>query len=197
MKDRPSDHYSTVAVVLHWLIAGLILWNVLIAWSADDLHGMAKLAKLQPHKTIGITVLILSVSRLIWRLVHRPPPLDPHMKPWERFLAHLVHVSLYVLMIGLPLSGWAMSSASKLITIYPIRLGPVVWPAMSFLTNLPADQMRSTHETLEAAHHLLAKVMVYGLVPLHILGALKHQFVDRRDEFYRMLPFLPRRRPLS
>lgn len=195
MRDRTRDHYSAVAVILHWLIAGLIIWNVLIAWSADDLHGMAKLAKLQPHKTIGITVLILSVARLIWRLTHRPPVLNPDMKPWERFLAHFVHWLLYALMIGLPLSGWAMSSASKLITIYPIRLGPVVWPAMSFLTNLPAAQMRDAHEVLEQAHHLLAKVMVYGLVPLHILGALKHQFIDRQDEFYRMLPFLPRRKP--
>ena len=194
---RPErDHYSTVAVILHWLIAGLIIWNVLIGWSADELRGMEKLAKLQPHKTIGITVLILSVIRLIWRLTHRPPVLNPHMKPWERFLAHLVHWSLYAAMIAIPLSGWAMSSASKLITIYPIRLGPVEWPAMSFLTNLPPDQMRQAHEVLENGHKLMAKVMIYGLVPLHILGALKHQFIDRQDEFYRMLPFLPRRKTL-
>ena len=194
--SRPArDHYSTVAVILHWLIAGLIIWNVLIGWSADELRGMEKLAKLQPHKTIGITILILSVARLIWRLTHRPPVLNPHMKPWERSLAHFVHWSLYFVMIALPLSGWAMVSASKLVTIYPIMLGPIEWPAMSFLTNLPPDQMGEVHEVLEEAHHLLAKVIVYVLVPLHILGALKHQFIDRQDELHRMLPFLPRRKP--
>ena len=88
-----------------------------------------------------------------------------------------------------------MASASKLVTIYPIMLGPIEWPAMSFLTNLPPDQMRDVHEVLEEAHHLLAKLIVYVLVPLHILGALKHQFIDRQDELHRMLPFLPRRKP--
>ena len=194
--NKPArGHYSTVAVILHWLIAGLIIWNVLIGWSADELRGMEKLARLQSHKTIGITILLLSVARLIWRLTHRPPVLNPHMKPWERFLAHLVHWSLYAVMIGLPLSGWAMASASKLVTIYPIMLGPVEGPAMSFLTNRPPDQMRDVHEVLEEAHHLLAKLIVYVLVPLHILGALKHQFIDRQDELHRMLPFLPRRKP--
>lgn len=190
----PADRYSTVAVILHWLIAGLIIWNVLIGWSADELRGMEKLRAIQPHKTIGITILLLSLARLGWRLTHKPPPLDPSMKAWEKALAHTVHWGLYVLMIGLPLTGWAMSSASKLITIYPIMLGPIEWPALSFLTNLPADQMRPTHDALEAAHKLMAKAIVYVLAPLHILGALKHQFVDKHDELRRMIPFLPRRK---
>lgn len=189
-----GDRYSTVAVIFHWLIAGLIIWNVLIGWSADELQGMAKLRAIQPHKTIGISILLLSLARLAWRLTHKPPPLDPSMKGWEKALAHAVHWGLYVLMIGLPLTGWAMSSASKLILTFPIMLGPIEWPAMSFLTDLPPDQMRASHEVLEAAHKLLAKAIVYVLVPLHILGALKHQFIDKHDEFARMIPFLPRRK---
>lgn len=191
----PRDRYSTIAMLLHWLIAGLIVWNVLIGWSADELRGMEKLNAIQPHKTIGITILLLSLVRLAWRLTHRPPPLDPDMKGWERALAHTIHWSLYIVMIALPLSGWAMVSASKLVTIYPIMLGPLEWPAMSFLTNLPSEQMNSAHEVLENGHKLMAKVMIYGLVPLHILGALKHQFIDKKDEFYRMVPFLRRRKP--
>lgn len=87
-----------------------------------------------------------------------------------------------------------MVSASKLITVYPIDMfGLFDWPALSFLTNLPADQMKATHELLEEAHHLIAKVIVYGLVPLHVLGALKHQFIDKDNELARMIPFLARK----
>ena len=117
-----------------------------------------------------------------------------HLARWERVLARTVHVLFYVVMIGLPLSGWAMVSASKLASVYPIHLGPVTWPMITPLSHLPAGQLHTTHETLVATHKLLGKVIVYGLIPLHILGALKHQFFDRADELHRMIPFWPRHR---
>ena len=89
---------------------------------------------------------------------------------------------------------WAMVSASKLISVYPIDMfGLFNWPALSFLTNLPADQMKPSHDLLSEAHHLMAKVIVYGLVPLHVLGALKHQFIDKDNTLARMIPFLARK----
>jgi cytochrome b561 len=143
---------------------------------------------------LGITVLLLTLARLGWRLTHRPPAISPHLKPWERRLARVVHWGFYVILLALPLSGWAMVSASKLITVFPIDMfGLFNWPALSFLTNLPADQMKSTHDLLEDAHHLMAKIVVYGLVPLHVLGALKHQFIDKDNELARMIPFLARK----
>jgi len=186
--------YSTVAVILHWLIAALLVWIVLLGWEASDVQGSAKIAPLQLHKPLGITVLLLTLARLGWRLTHRPPAISPHLKPWERRLARVVHCGFYVILLALPLSGWAMVSASKLITVFPIDMfGLFNWPALSFLTNLPADQMKSTHDLLEDAHHLMAKIVVYGLVPLHVLGALKHQFIDKDNELARMIPFLARK----
>ncbi len=191
----PPDRYSTVAVLLHWTIAVLVVWNVLIAWGAEDLKGMELVRALQPHKTIGVTILLLTLARLGWRLFMKPPPMLKSLAPWEHWLARTVHVLFYVVLLGIPLSGWAMVSASKLVSVYPIHLGPVTWPAIAPLADLPHDQQHAVHETLEAAHEWLGRAMIYVLVPLHVLGALKHQFIGRDDELRRMIPLWPRRTP--
>jgi cytochrome b561 len=190
--NSPPDRYSYVAMAFHWAIAALLVWNVLIAWNAEDLRGMARAAALQPHKTIGIVVLLLSIGRLLWRLVMKPPRMPDTMAPWERQLARAVHVLFYVVIIGLPLSGWALVSAGKLYSVYPVRLGPIVMPQLPI--NMLGGNPRDVHEVLETAHKLLGKAIIYGLIPLHILGALKHQFIDKADELGRMIPFWPRRR---
>lgn len=185
------SRYSAVAMTFHWVIAALIISNVALAWTANELPRQEAAGLMAWHKTFGITILILSLGRLAWRLSHRPPPFSPHLKPWERWLAHTVHWGFYVLMIGLPLTGWALSSASPLIKVYPIDMyGLFHWPAIGPLASLPPAEMKAAHETWEEVHHLLAKVLVYGLVPLHILGALKHQFLDKDNELGRMIPFL-------
>ena len=191
--DLPAgrSRYSAVAMAFHWVIAALIITNVALAWTADELPRSTAAGLMAWHKTFGVTILLLSLGRLAWRLTHRPPPFSPHLKPWERWLAHTVHWAFYVLMIGLPLTGWALVSASPLIKVYPIDMyGLVHWPAIGPLANLPPDQMKAAHETWEEVHHLLAKVMIYGLIPLHILGALKHQFLDKDNELGRMIPGL-------
>jgi len=186
-----QTRYSMVAMGFHWLIAGLIIANVLLAWQAEDLQGAAKLPIMQWHKTLGISILVLSLARLVWRFVNKPPPLSPTLKPWERILAQTIHWAFYVAMIGIPLTGWIMVSATPLIKVYPIQMfGLFDWPAIGFLGDLPRDQMKATHEVFETVHKLAAKVMIYGLFPLHILGALKHQFIDKDAQFARMIPFL-------
>lgn len=185
------SRYSAVAMAFHWVIAILIIANVALAWTAEDLPRSTAAGLMAWHKTFGVTVLLLSLGRLAWRLTHRPPVLNPHLKAWERILAHTVHWGFYVLMIGLPLTGWALVSASPLIRVYPIDMyGLFHWPALGPLANLPPAEMKAAHETWEEVHHLLAKVLVYGLIPLHILGALKHQFLDKDNELGRMIPFL-------
>ncbi|HEX6865912.1 MAG TPA: cytochrome b [Caulobacteraceae bacterium] len=190
----PPDRYSMVAIILHWTIAALILTNVGIAWAADEVRGPDRVAALQPHKVIGITVLLLTLARLAWRLVMKPPRMPDTMAPWERVLARTVHVLFYVVMVALPLSGWAMVSASPLAGAYPIHLGPFEWPMIQPLADLPRQERRDVQEFLEEAHELLAQSIIYVLVPLHVAGALKHQFIDRGDELGRMIPFWPRRR---
>jgi cytochrome b561 len=191
MPHVSQNRYSGVAMALHWLIAIAIIANVGFAWYANSLHGLAKMPTLQIHKSLGITILLLSFVRLGWRFAKPPPPLNPNLKPWERRLAAVVHVLFYVAMIGLPLTGWAMVSATPLIHVYPINMfGLFHWPEIGPLANLPKAQMHQAHEAFEAAHGLLAKLIVYGLIPLHVLGALKHQFVDKDNDLGRMIPFL-------
>ena len=187
-----KDRYSTVAIILHWVIAALILTNIGIAWYFNTLHGMAKLSPLRWHQSIGLTVLILSFARLVWRLVNPPPKLPDYMAAWERWLAIVTHVGFYVIMIGLPLTGWAMRSASPLHFILPINIFGLPWPAIGPIASLPADQMKAAEQTFEAAHQLLGK-LAYGLIVLHVAGALKHQLISRDDVVARMVPFLKRK----
>jgi cytochrome b561 len=188
-----QTRYSTVAILLHWTIAVLLVVNVGLAWYADSLEGAAKIAPLQLHKPIGVTILLLTLARLTWRRINPPPLLSPTLLPWERMLSKTVHALFYVMLLAIPLTGWAMVSASKLIQVYPIDMfGLFNWPAIPWLAQLPPDRMPATHELFEEAHPLLAKVIIYGLIPLHILGALKHQFLDKDNELARMIPFLRR-----
>ena len=189
-----GERYSAVAIILHWLIAALLLSNIAIAWYFGTLHGEAKTVPVQLHKSIGITVLILSLARLAWRLAVRPPHMPAFFSGWERLLSQVVHVLFYVVMIGMPLSGWAFSSASPLIKVFPITLFNVVpWPTIAPLANLPHDQMKTAHAVFLKTHMLLAW-LAYGLIALHVAGALKHQFINRDGMAGRMIPFL-RRRP--
>ena len=190
MTDQRS-RYSAVAMIFHWVIAALIISNVALAWTANELPKSEAVGLIQWHKTFGVTILILSLARLGWRLTHRPPPLGAHLKSWERWLARTVHWGFYALMIGLPLTGWLYVSASPLIKVFPISFyGLFDWPVLPFIADLPQADRTAAGKFWQEVHHLLAKVLVYGLVPLHILGALKHQFLDKDNELGRMIPFL-------
>ncbi|HEX2816061.1 MAG TPA: cytochrome b/b6 domain-containing protein, partial [Phenylobacterium sp.] len=107
-----SSRYATVAIVLHWLIALAIVAQVSIAWrmGAKTPEGFALI---QLHKSIGISILVLSIIRLGWRLTNPPPPEPPGLATWERVLSQIVHWAFYVIMIGMPLTGWLMVSASR------------------------------------------------------------------------------------
>jgi len=186
------DRYSHVAIALHWTIAILLLSNIGIAWYFNTLHGMARLSPIALHQSIGLTVLVLSVARLVWRLVNPPPKLPGYVTGWEKLLSTVVHWSFYVVMIGLPLTGWAMRSASPLHHILPIKLFFIPWPAIGPLASMAPDQAKSAEHLFEAAHGLLGK-LAYGLIVLHVAGALKHQFISRDDVVARMIPILKRR----
>jgi len=189
------ERYSSVAILLHWLIAALILTNIGVAWYFNTLHGTAKIEPVQLHKSIGITVLLLSLVRVGWRIANPPPPLPDYVTGWEKRLSAATHLGFYVIMLGLPLSGWAMSSASPLIHVFPIMLFHTIpWPTIAPLASLPHDQMKQAHEVFELAHGLLGK-LTYALVLLHVAGALKHQFISNDDVVARMIPLLARKTP--
>ena len=182
--------YNSVAMSLHWVIAALIIANILLAWYFNTLNGAAKIPPVQLHKSFGITILLLSLARLVWRFVAPPPALPATVQRWERAVAGLVYILFYVVMIGMPMTGWALSSASPLIAIYPIKLFNVVpWPAIGYLTHLPRDQMKSAHTLFINLHGLGAK-LAYALIVLHVLAAARHWLILRDGVVGRMIPFL-------
>jgi cytochrome b561 len=179
--------FSPVAIALHWAIALLIFANIALAWRFDALkEGLAWFRLIQLHKSIGITVLLLSVLRLVWRVVHPPPAYPPQMRRWERAAASTVHWGFYGLMLGLPLTGWAMVSASP--TNLPTLLfRKVRWPHLGFIHDLPLDQRRPLTDALAFTHEQLAN-LAYVLIVLHVAAALRHQFFTRDRVLWRMLP---------
>ena len=185
--------YSSVAIALHWLIALLMLSNIALAWYFGTLKGPDAIPPIQLHKSIGITVLLLTLLRIGWRLTHRAPPLPAEMKGWERWAARATHFVFYLLMLGMPLSGWAMVSASPLIKVHPTVLyGVIHWPAAPF-PGFDSDHLHDAHKLFEKTHSLLAWV-AYATIALHVAAALKHQLIDRDDVLSRMIPIL-RRKP--
>jgi cytochrome b561/polyisoprenoid-binding protein YceI len=182
----PRDRYSTVAIVLHWLIAAALVFQVLVAWRMHDLKTPLGFALTQLHKSVGITILLLSLARLGWRLANPPPPEPAALAGWERILAAIVHVGLYVIMIGMPITGWIMVSASR-IDIPTLLYGVVPWP------HLPVAHLEPVAKAAwrgfgHESHEWLA-YGAYTLIVLHVAGALKHQFFDRN------MPVLSRMAP--
>ncbi len=175
---------------MHWLIAALIITNIGLAWYFNSLTGLPKIPPIQLHKSIGITVLLLSLARLAWRLASPPPPLPDSVAGWQRMAAGAVYVLFYMVMIGMPLSGWALSSASVIIRFKPIMLfGLIHWPAIASLASLPPAEMKQAHDAFTTVHDLLA-LLAYALIVLHVAAALRHFFLLRDGVMGRMVPFL-------
>ena len=178
---RSPAPYGAVAIALHWLIALLIALNYMAAWISEDMSKADAAKVMANHKAIGITVLLLTVVRIGWRLAHRGPELLP-MARWERVLAHATHGFLYLLMLAIPLAGWLMHSAFSGGAPVPV-FGLFSYPGlpMALDKHLAEDVFGAIHGTLATA--------MLGLMGLHVLGALKHQFVDKVPELQRILPW--------
>lgn len=187
MSTTPS-RYSTVAIVLHWTIAALIIGNIAAAWTFANMpKGLAQYNVVQLHKSIGMTVLVLTLARIAWRLGHKPPALPP-MPAWQKGLAHGVHAGLYLVMLVMPLSGWVMASASKR-NLPTMIFGTFQLPFIGPIHDLPPPAKALWDDVASETHEILAK-LAYVLIVLHVAAALKHHFVDRDSVLVRMAPFL-------
>lgn len=166
-----AARYSRGAVILHWLIAVLIALNFVAAFVAEDMPDAQAAQVMGNHKAIGITVLLLTVLRVIWRLTHRPPPLADTLAAWEVALSRVTHGLLYLLMLAIPLSGWLMHSAwsgGKPVSLF----GLIGWPGYPFAAN------KDLAHTFGEGHEVMAFAML-GLLVLHVAGALKHRLIDK------------------
>lgn len=170
--------YGAVAQFLHWLIVALIITQFILASKADDLPlGPAKIGVLAQHKSFGMTIFMLAVLRLLWRLANPVPRLPSTTPHWQRIAAHLSHLALYGLILITPLFGWMMSSA---------RNFPVSWFGMFTFPDLVQPD-RARYEFFHDVHETLA-ISLLVIAALHVAAALKHHFIDRDDVLRRMLP---------
>jgi cytochrome b561 len=178
-----AQRYSPVAMWLHWIIALLLIGNLLLGLFHEDFSKPVRAEMMFYHKATGITVLGLTFLRLVWRAMHRPPPFDPVLKRWEVKLARLIHALFYALLLAIPLSGWILTSTSDRATSFF---------GLFDIAPLPVSRARDVHELFEGVHEILGKVMI-GLILLHVAGALKHHFDGHRHLMGRMAPWLYRR----
>jgi len=174
-----KQNYTQLAKILHWLIAGLIFSQYVLAELAENAekqnHVVQQLGLLANHKSIGMTILALAILRLVWRAFNRPPPLPESMVSWQRRASEYAHVLLYLLIFSIPLTGWLMSSAKS----YSVSwFHTLVFPDLVDPSEQLADTMYLLHDSLTK--------LLFILVVVHILAALKHQIFDRDEILKRM-----------
>jgi cytochrome b561 len=180
--------YGNVAMTLHWLIAAAIVFNLCLGLYVANIQSDQDpnhFGFIQFHKSVGLTVLVLSLVRLGWRLVNPVPPLPDTLSPTVKVLARGTHYLLYSLMIAIPLAGWALVSSSPL-GLPTSYFGLFHWPHLPFLSDLSRAQKAPLRREFFSIHMYLAFSAI-ALIALHIAGALYHQ---RRgdDVLHRMLP---------
>lgn len=169
-----TDRYNRVAVVLHWLIAALVLFNLFVGLFHESL--LDGVPVMGTHKAFGMLILLLTLVRIGWRFGHPVPPMPADTAAWERMTAKATHIAFYLLLLILPLSGWVMSSGAR--TPRPISMF-----GLFDVPLLPVSKAAggAAHE----AHEVLGYVFVV-LVILHIAAALRHQFLLKDGMMDRM-----------
>jgi cytochrome b561 len=172
------ERYGRVAIALHWLIAALISAQIAFGWFLGEVPRGTPMRGIYVnlHKSTGLTIALLIVFRLGWRLTHPPPPLPSFMPAWERVASRVNHLALYVCMLVMPASGYIASNFSK----FGIKLFNVV-----LLPPWGVDDKRIY--AVFNTTHVVTSYLLVGLIALHVLAAVRHAF--RRDGvFARMWP---------
>ncbi len=191
---RP-ERYNTVSILLHWLVAIGVAAQIAMGLSMThfSLSTGRRFELYQLHKSIGITVLALVLVRVGWRATHPPPSLPDATPLAERRLAHGAHLLLYALLVGMPLTGWAVVSASPF-NIPTVLYGVLPWP---HLPVLPFLHNKKAVEAVLSAIHAYGGWFLTGLVGLHAAAALRHHLVLGDNVLWRMLPLGRRPSPTA
>ncbi len=175
-----TDRYTTPAIALHWVLALAIVVSFSVGLYMHELPFSPFRLKLYNwHKWAGVTILFLSVLRLVWRVTHRPPALPASMAQampaWQHTAHHATHHLLYALFFIVPLTGWAYSSAAGF---------PIVWFGVLPLPDFVGAD-KALAEVIKPLHKF-STLALAGLVMLHVAAALKHQLVDKDGLMARM-----------
>lgn len=180
---EPRNRYSVVSLILHWVIAVAVLTQILLVTAHEATEGPLSREFINLHKSVGLTILVLTLARIGWRLANPAIALPATTPRWQRVFARTTHVLFYVALIVMPLTGWLASSAGGRAIVW---FGLFDWPL------LPMSGGREAARGFMAVHGLVVKGL-YVLIGLHVIGALKHQFIDRDNVLHRMIPLIPRR----
>lgn len=170
-------HYGTPAKIFHWLIVALLAVQYPLGWLMPDLHrGMTPGAAMTFHVSIGISILVLTVLRLVWRLTHPVAP-ESSLPAWQRLSSEAVHWLLYALVLATTLSGWLFASFRG-------------W-SISFFYLVPLPMLASDNaaagRTIDGLHQTMEWALLVT-IGIHIAAALAHIFIYRDRVMQRMLP---------
>jgi len=171
--------YDRVAIALHWLVAVGVFVMIGLGWYMTDIpKGTPQRAFFfNLHKSIGVTLGLLVLVRVVWRWNHPPPPLPSGTAGWVVNASRLSHGLLYALLVLMPVAGFTASNFSKYgVTYFGLfKIGPL------FAEN------KTLYELFQGIHHAASEVLVI-VICIHIAGALKHLLLDKDGVFFRMLP---------
>jgi cytochrome b561 len=171
-----SDRYTRTAIVLHWLVAAIVIAEFAWGWWMQEIPKEPpgfRADAFNLHKSIGLTVLLLMIARLAWRLGHRPPAL-PQMPGWNARLARANHALMYVVLFVLTIGGYLGSAWSG----YPVKFFGLVLPAWS--------PHQPVLKELASTVHVAASWVLGVAFTLHVAGTVKHALIDRNGMLARM-----------
>jgi cytochrome b561 len=185
MNPTALPRYTRVAILIHWVSAALLIFMLIFGeelMEAGDEGGETLGGTFGPslHVSIGALILGLSLFRILWRLTHPAPALPATMKPYERLLSRLAHGAFYVLLIAIPLTGWLAFGGF-------VAEQPAV-AATRLFGLLPVPQAPFSFGGAKDLHEIGTNLMI-ALTALHLLAAIKHQFIDRDRIMRRILPY--------
>ncbi|MDX2265470.1 MAG: cytochrome b/b6 domain-containing protein [Hyphomicrobiales bacterium] len=180
--------YSALAKLLHWSTAGLVVFMIGLGlyMTRDDIDLTSKFQAYQLHKSIGVTILALTVIRFIARQATGVPALPPHVAGWERAAAHAAHGGLYALLFAMTLTGWAMVSVAAF-AIPTTLYGVIPWPHIPGLVDLAPEEKKAAEAVFKQTHEILAWSLA-GLIGVHVAAALRHGLILKDGVMSRMLP---------
>jgi cytochrome b561 len=180
-----STSWGWPARLLHWVMAGLILFQLGLGFRmvrlVSDVYVQFDLY--QTHKSWGFVIFTLALVRIVWRISHKPPELPGNMRPLEVALARGAHLALYILMLLLPLTGWLMASASPMQETWGIQNMVFGWFEMPDPFQPGAKGLESIFKSIHAWAAFGLAVILAG----HVVAALRHQFVCRDGVLRRMV----------
>jgi cytochrome b561 len=173
-----SERWGWLAQLFHWITALAVIGMATVGWYMVNLPSSPDKIRIYAlHKSMGLTVLALTLLRLLWRSRDRRP-LEPPMPPWQAWAARAVHVLLYALLLAIPLSGWLFNSASN----FPLR-----WFDLFSVPSLTGGAAPDVKVFARAVHWYLFWVLLLAFIA-HAGAALKHHFIDHDSVLWSMLP---------